>query len=176
MDSLPSEPPEKLMEFIVLHKKRCVYHTYSRVCYIYYILLHTLYCIYTILLIVCPVVPDSATPWTAARQAPLSVGVSKQEYWSGLPCLPPGDLPNSGIEHRSPTFQADSLPSENVLLVKHDFYLCSTCHFSFFILGYVFLSNTLELILCMWLCPHKLLLTCPVLELSDHRVVCLVET
>ena len=80
MDSLPSEPPEKLMEFIVLHKKRCVYHTYSRVCYIYYILLHTLYCIYTILLIVCPVVPDSATPWTAARQAPLSMEFSRQEY------------------------------------------------------------------------------------------------
>ena len=60
----------------------------------------------------------------------------------GLPCLPPGDLPNSGIEHRSPTFQVDSLPSENLLLVKHNFYLCSTFLFSFFILRYVFLSNT----------------------------------
>ena len=35
---------------------------------------------------------------------------SRQEYWSGLPCLPPGDLPNSGIESKSPTLQADSLP------------------------------------------------------------------
>src|SRR5574337_949145 len=39
-------------------------------------------------------------------------GFSRQEYWSGLPCPPPGDLPNPGIELRSPTLQADSLPSE----------------------------------------------------------------
>ena len=39
-----------------------------------------------------------ATPWTAAFQAPLSMGFSGQEHWSGLPCPPPGDLPNPGIE------------------------------------------------------------------------------
>ena len=39
-----------------------------------------------------------ATPWTVARQAPLSMGFSRQEYWSGLPCPPPGDLPNPAIE------------------------------------------------------------------------------
>ena len=39
-----------------------------------------------------------ATLWTVARQAPLSRGFSRQEYWSGLPCPPPGDLPNLGIE------------------------------------------------------------------------------
>ena len=39
-----------------------------------------------------------ATLWTAARQAPLSVGFSGQEYWSGLPCSPPGDLPDLGVE------------------------------------------------------------------------------
>ena len=39
-----------------------------------------------------------ATPWTAAYQGPLSTGFSRQEYWSGLPFLSPGDLPNSGIE------------------------------------------------------------------------------
>ena len=39
-----------------------------------------------------------ATPWTVARQAPLSMGFSRQEYWSGLPCPPPGDLPDPGIE------------------------------------------------------------------------------
>ena len=39
-----------------------------------------------------------ATPWTAARQAPLSMIFSKQEYWSGLPFSPPGDLPDPGIE------------------------------------------------------------------------------
>ena len=38
--------------------------------------------------------------------------LSRQEYWSGLPCLPPGDHPNPGIKPRFPTFQADSLPSE----------------------------------------------------------------
>ena len=47
----------------------------------------------------------SATPWTAAFQAPLSVEFSRQEYWSGLPCPPPGDLPNPGIKPRSPTLQ-----------------------------------------------------------------------
>ena len=41
-----------------------------------------------------------------------SWGFSRQDYWSGLTCLPPGDFPNSGIEPRSPTLQADSLPSE----------------------------------------------------------------
>ena len=52
------------------------------------------------------------TPWTAACQAPLSMGFSRQEYWSGLPCPPPGDLPNPGIEPRSPVLQTDCLPSE----------------------------------------------------------------
>ena len=54
-----------------------------------------------------------ATPWTVARQAPLSMGFSRQEYWSGLPCPPPGDLPDPGIEPQSPASpasQADSLP------------------------------------------------------------------
>ena len=41
------------------------------------------------------------TPWTVACQAPLSMGFSRKEYWSGLPCPPPGDLPNLGIEPRS---------------------------------------------------------------------------
>ena len=54
-----------------------------------------------------------ATLWTAAHQAPLSLGFSRQEYWSGLPCPPPGDLPNPGIEPTSPAssaLQVDSLP------------------------------------------------------------------
>ena len=38
------------------------------------------------------------TPWTVARQAPLTMGLSRQEDWSGLPCLPPRDLPQPGIE------------------------------------------------------------------------------
>ena len=52
------------------------------------------------------------TLWTVAYQAPLSMGFSRQRYWSGLPFPPPGDLPDSGIEHKSPTLQADTLPSE----------------------------------------------------------------
>ena len=51
-----------------------------------------------------------ATPWTAARQAPLSMGFSRQDYWSGLPFPPPGGLPNPGIEPESPAIQVDALP------------------------------------------------------------------
>ena len=50
-----------------------------------------------------------ATPWTVVHQAPLSMGFSRQEYWSGLPFPSPEDLPNPGIETRSPGLQADSL-------------------------------------------------------------------
>jgi len=55
---------------------------------------------------------DSAIAWTVAIQAPLSMGFPRQEYQSGLPFPSPGDLPNPGIEPRSPALQADSLPSE----------------------------------------------------------------
>ena len=57
-------------------------------------------------------VPLFATPWTVAHQAPPSMGFSRQEYWSGLPFPSPGDLPDPGIESRSPTFQAEALTSE----------------------------------------------------------------
>ena len=50
--------------------------------------------------------------WAVAHQAPLSMGFSRQEYWSGLLFPSPGDLPDPGIEPRSPTLQADSLPTE----------------------------------------------------------------
>ena len=53
-----------------------------------------------------------AISWTIARQAPLFVGSSRQEYWSGLPSPSPRNLPNPGIEPRSPALQADSLPAE----------------------------------------------------------------
>ena len=56
--------------------------------------------------------PDSAAPWTAACQAPLLMGFSKQRYWSGLPFPSPGDLPDPGIKPWTPTLQADSLPAE----------------------------------------------------------------
>ena len=56
--------------------------------------------------------PTLVTLWTVAFQAPLSMGFSRQEYWSGLPCPSPGDLPNPGIKPRSPELQADDLPTE----------------------------------------------------------------
>ena len=52
------------------------------------------------------------TPWTVAYQAPPSMGFSRQEYWSGFPFPSPGDLPNPGIEPRSPALQADALLSD----------------------------------------------------------------
>ena len=57
----------------------------------------------------CPTLCD---PWTVAHQAPLFMGFSRQEYWSGLPLPSPRDLPNPGIEPGSPAFQADTLTSE----------------------------------------------------------------
>ena len=53
-----------------------------------------------------------AIPWTLTYQAPLSMGFYRQEYWSGLPFPFLGDLPDPGIEARSPALQANALPSE----------------------------------------------------------------
>ena len=53
-----------------------------------------------------------ATLWTATHQAPLSMGFSRQEYWSRLPCPPPEDLPNPGTEPASSALQVASLPTE----------------------------------------------------------------
>ena len=60
----------------------------------------------------CSVVSDSGDPWTIAPQSPLSMGFSRQEYWSGLPFPSPGDHPNPGIKPGSSTLKANSLPSE----------------------------------------------------------------
>ena len=53
-----------------------------------------------------------AIPWIVAYQAHLSMAFSRQEHWSGLPFPSPGDLPDPGIELKSPALQAESLPSE----------------------------------------------------------------
>ena len=53
-----------------------------------------------------------ATPWTLTHQTPLSMEFSQQEYWSGLPCHPPGDFLDPGIEPVSPALHVDSLPAE----------------------------------------------------------------
>ena len=62
----------------------------------------------------CSYVRLFVIPWTVALQAPLSMIFSRQKYWSGLPCPPPGDLPNPGIKTTSLTsnlhWQAGSLP------------------------------------------------------------------
>ena len=80
-----------------------------------------------------------ATPWTVAYQAPPSMGLSRQEYWSGLPFPFPGDRPNPGIEPGSPTLQADALRSEPPGK-PWCFKLC----FKFHVLNLVFI-NTREL-------------------------------
>ena len=78
-----------------------------------------------------------ATLWTAALQAPPSIGFPRQEYWSRLPFLFPADLPDLGIEPISPTFQADSLPlslheSLEIFFSMHQKCLC----FTFILKGY----------------------------------------
>ena len=52
------------------------------------------------------------TPWTVAHQAPLSMGFSRQEHWSGLPCPPPGCLPDPGIEHTSSVLAGEFFTTE----------------------------------------------------------------
>ena len=64
----------------------------------------------------CPVF---VTPWTVARQAPLSMEFSRQEYWSRLPFTSPGNLPNPGIQLRSPAFQVDYHLSHTHWLVEY---------------------------------------------------------
>ena len=72
----------------------------------------------------------SATPWAVARQAPLSIGLPRQEYWTGLPFPLPGDIPHPGIQPGSSAVQAGSLPTEppfylilGLLIWKQSFYL-----------------------------------------------------
>ena len=60
-----------------------------------------------------------ATPWTVAYQASPSMGFSRQEYWSGLPCPSPGDLPDPGIEPGSPALGVDALTSEPMPMEGH---------------------------------------------------------
>ena len=80
-------------------------------------------------------------------QAPLSMGFSRQEYWTGLPCPPPGDLPNPGIKLRSPTLQADSLSSRSPGKPKN------TGVGSLSLLQGIFLSQELNwgLLHCRWI-------------------------
>ena len=62
--------------------------------------------------LVAKLCPTLVTPWIVARQVPLSMGFSRQEYWNGLPCPPPGALPDPRIKPRSPALQVDFLSTE----------------------------------------------------------------
>ena len=64
------------------------------------------------LAVLCSVASDSATPWTVALQALLSMGFPRQEYWSGLPFPSPGDLPDPGIEPVSPALAGGLFTTE----------------------------------------------------------------
>ena len=89
--------------------------------------------------------PDSATPWTAAFQAPLSMRFSGQGYWSGLPFPSPGHLPNPGIDPGFPALQANSLPIElqgKLLAVLFKFYL-KKFFFKFYFAILYWFSHTL---------------------------------
>ena len=66
-------------------------------------------CVVNVSVLSRSVVSDSATSWIVAHLPPLSMGFSRQEYWSGLPFSSPGHLPNPGIEPKSPALQVDSL-------------------------------------------------------------------
>ena len=80
----------------------CSFLLYSRMNQFYIYVLLLLNCLSHVQLCV--------TLWAVAPQSPLSMGFSRHEYWSGLPCPPPGDLPSPRIEPVSPVLQADSLP------------------------------------------------------------------
>ena len=72
-----------------------------------------------------------ATLWSVAHQTPLSKGFSRQEYWSGLPCPPPGNLLEPGIEPMSPALQAESLPMEppgsDIYIYMHRVFVAQLC-------------------------------------------------
>ena len=68
--------------------------------------------------------PTLAIARTIACQAPLSLGFSRQAHWSGLPFLPPGDLPDPAIEPGSPALQADDLPTELFMVLAGEYSAC----------------------------------------------------
>ena len=101
------------------------------------------------LLCVCSCVWLFATLWTITCQVPLSVEFSRQEYWSGLPCPPAGDLPDPGIELASPALQAVSLllshQGSPITLNMHPKY--AHCHSGYICLIHLFVFLPLE--------PHR---------------------
>ena len=82
------------------------------------------YCVCVCVRISHSLMSNSVIPWTVAHQAPLSMGFSRQQHWSGLPFPTPEDLPHPGIESGSSALQADSLPF-TPLQNGHIYYDCS---------------------------------------------------
>ena len=130
-----------------------------------------------------------ATLWPGARQAPLSMGFSRQEYWGGLPCPPPGDLPDPELKPRSPALQTDSLPSEPHCRIIIIFFYCSGfCHtlkwnshgFTCVIVGLIICNSsnlvffqpmnrlTQHMIFMAILCPHSIRI---ILNVMRHTVL-----
>ena len=91
------------------------------------------------------------TPGTVAYQAPPSMGFSMQEYWTGLPFPSPGYLPNPGIEPRSPTLQADALPSEPPFIAKYKLFSVASNALHNLLLTYLFIFIMLFLSVFTWL-------------------------
>ena len=108
----------------------------------------------------CSVMSNSAIPWTVAYQAPSSMEFSRQEYWSGLPFPSPGDLPDPGIEPRSPALQTDALPSEppgkpSWIHKSYNFYISEKCSASVILLKNpfyksIFLKYCFFIICCLY--------------------------
>ena len=98
--------------------------------------------------------------WTAALQAPPSMGFPRQKYWSGLPSPPPGDLPDPGIEHGPPALQADSSLSEPPGKTDLKPVPLSTIHMTFGKCSIHFIPPSIQLFTCyhkswlyMWTSP-----------------------
>ena len=77
------------------------------------------------------------TPWTAVSRAPLSMGFSRQEPWSGLPLPPPGDLPHPGIKPASPVFVSGLFTPETIPPGPQSFTQCFTVELSGFEMSYI---------------------------------------
>ena len=100
---------------------------------------------------VASVMSNSATPWTVAHQAPLSTGFSRQEYWSGLPCPSPGNLPDPGIEPAS--FTSPALAEGSLPLAPHGKPSRSPAHpkkFAFFFVLFQKIRGKESYIIDLW--------------------------
>ena len=124
------------------------------------------------------------TPWTAAYQAPPSMGFSRQEYWSGLPFPSPGALPDPGIEPKSPTLQADALSSEppekpviswlrRVNLLEHWIYQLSKGEIKLRVLLYFLSIYAITFMYCFW--PAFLFLLTMSLSLFFLAMLCGIQ-